>query len=138
MDTLADRLRALHDRVPDPSTGKPYTYRAMAHVLHERGAEVSASYLSQLFTGSRKQPSFTTVAALANFYGVSLAYFDLDDQEAPRSVLQQLDTLLLARDRRFQQMMARGATPTDRQALIHTLLEAIEEVNKDSDASESP
>lgn len=134
MDTLADRLRAIHERVLDPSTGKPYSYRSMAHVLHERGSDVSAPYLSQLFTGARTQPSFTTVRALATFYGVSLAYFDLEDKETPPAVLQQLDTLLLARDHRFRQFMTRGTTPEDRQALIDTLLEAIEEADKENGA----
>lgn len=136
MDTIADRLKALHDRVPDPSTGKPFTYRAMSHVLAERGHEISAPYLSQLFTGSRTSPSFSTVRALAGFYGVSLAYFDLADNETPRSVLQQLDMLAIARDQRFKQIMARGATQTDRQELIQALLEAIEEANRD-DSPES-
>lgn len=125
MDTFTDRLQALHERVLNPETGKPWTQRAVVAGLAEGGVNVSVTYLSQLLNGHRGRPSFEIVQGLAAFYGVSLNYFDLNDPQAATSVLQQLDTLELVRNRRFRQILTR-AHGDDRQEVLAALLDAID------------
>lgn len=52
--------------------GTPYTLREVSEALEER---VSVSYLSELRRGEVLSPSFDTIAALADFFGVDLASF---------------------------------------------------------------
>lgn len=108
-DTLSTRLRALHERVVDPATGRPYTQRAVSAALSEVGVSLSPAYFNQLLNGSRGQrPSFEVVQGLANFYGVPVAYFDLTDSQTHRTVLDEIDLLYLARDERFKTFMMRA------------------------------
>ncbi len=73
-DALAARLDALFHTVRDP-IGKPYTYARVAAALQAAGCPVSNSYLSQLRSGVRSNPSEQLLAALSAFFGVPLDYF---------------------------------------------------------------
>lgn len=73
-DALATRLDALFHTVRDPF-GRPYTYGQVAAALQTAGCPVSNSYLSQLRSGVRSNPSEALLAALSAFFGVPVDYF---------------------------------------------------------------
>jgi transcriptional regulator with XRE-family HTH domain len=58
------------------------------------GLRVSGAYLSAIRTGKRTKPSTDLLAALASFFGVSLAYFfDIDHADQVNAQLTALDEL---------------------------------------------
>ncbi|MER6776177.1 MULTISPECIES: helix-turn-helix domain-containing protein [unclassified Streptomyces] len=67
--------------------GKRWTNAEVAEELKRVNPEIKAGgvYLSQLRTGKRSNPSPDLLAALARFFGVSVAYFF--DDEVAESVL---------------------------------------------------
>ena len=80
---IAERLNRLWDaRQPE---GRPWTLREVADAVNtEAGYNlVSPQYLSVLRRGERTEPSFSILAALARFFGVSVEYFS-DDEETAR------------------------------------------------------
>jgi len=86
--TLASRLDDLF-RTVRPQ-GKHWTNAEVAAELKRAAPElkVGGVYLSQLRTGKRTNPSQELLAALAKFFGVSVAYFF--DEEVAGSVLAEL------------------------------------------------
>ncbi|MET9258852.1 helix-turn-helix domain-containing protein [Amycolatopsis sp. NPDC004079] len=86
--TLASRLDDLF-RTVRPQ-GRHWTNAEVAAELKRASPElkVGAVYLSQLRTGKRTNPSQELLAALAKFFGVSVAYFF--DDEVAGSVLSEL------------------------------------------------
>ncbi|WP_020657477.1 helix-turn-helix domain-containing protein [Amycolatopsis benzoatilytica] len=86
--TLASRLDDLF-RTVRPQ-GKHWTNAEVAAELKRVSPElkVGGVYLSQLRTGKRTNPSQELLAALAKFFGVSVAYFF--DEEVAGSVLAEL------------------------------------------------
>lgn len=82
---ITERLNRLWDaRQPD---GHPYTLREVADAVNaEVGYPlVSPQYLSVLRRGERTEPSFSILAALARFFGVSVEYFSADEGTARHS-----------------------------------------------------
>ncbi|WP_055563546.1 helix-turn-helix transcriptional regulator [Streptomyces atriruber] len=91
---LAERLNSLF-RKSRPE-GRQWTNDEVAAKIRETrpGVRVSGAYLSALRTGKRTSPSSELLTALANFFGVSAAYF-FDSQYSDRvdtqlAVLEQL------------------------------------------------
>ena len=86
--TLTVRLNDLFNTVRPQ--GRRWTNAEVAAELKRVSPElkVGAVYLSQLRTGKRTNPSQELLAALARFFGVSVAYFF--DEELADSVLAQL------------------------------------------------
>ena len=81
--TLAEKLDYLFKTV-HPRTRGEYTYREAAAVIEEQGGPtISASYIHQLRTGAKDNPTKRHLEGLAKFFGVSPAYF-FDDAEAER------------------------------------------------------
>jgi transcriptional regulator with XRE-family HTH domain len=81
--TLAQRLDHLF-RTVHPRHRGPYSYAEVAKAMEERGGPtISATYIWQLRTGLRDNPTKRHLEALADFFGVSPAYF-FDDAEAAR------------------------------------------------------
>ena len=76
---LTERLNFLLRTTPNPATGKPYTDRELADAINEaaRPGEdvISHTYLWQLRTGAKTNPTRLHLAALAAFFEVSPAYF---------------------------------------------------------------
>lgn len=72
--TFTDRLNRLFAAVRAPGHGA-YTNSEVIRALAEKGVHVSAPYMSQLRSGTRKRPSEHTVDALAEFFGVRPVYF---------------------------------------------------------------
>lgn len=72
--TVAARLNRLFDTIRPPGRGPLRNYEVLK-VLRGRGIEMSAPYLSQLRAGRRSHPSLDMLGPLADFFGVSVAYF---------------------------------------------------------------
>jgi len=131
MDTFGARLQALHERVLNPETGKPWMQKAVSEALKANGVEMSPTYFNQLLRGRKHAPSLEIAQALAAFYGVSLSYFDLTDNETAESVIQQLDTLQLLRDHRFRRLLTRSHSgASNRQEVLEAIVKALDEAER--------
>ncbi len=105
--TLADKLDQLFRTVHPRGRGE-YSYGEVAKAIEERGGPtVSATYIWQLRKGRRDNPTKRHLEALADFFGVSPAYF-FDDAEAER-IADQLALLTALRDAGARQIAARAA-----------------------------
>src|ERR1700761_158254 len=82
---LADRLDHLF-RTVHPKDRAPYTPAEVAKAINESAGErvISSTYIWQLRTGRRDNPTQRHLSALAAFFGVSPVYF-FDQAEADRN-----------------------------------------------------
>ncbi len=105
--TLAERLDELFTTM-HPAGGREYSYAHVARAVEELGApKVSATYIWQLRTGKRDNPTKRHIEALAAFFDVPPAYF-FDDQVAEQ-IRGQLQLLATLRDRGVRQVASRAA-----------------------------
>lgn len=89
--SIAEKLDTLFHTV-HPSGQGEYSHAAVAEAIREQqGVAISHTYIWQLRTGRRTNPTIQHLTALATFFGVPVAYF-LDDTEAAR-VEQDLELL---------------------------------------------
>ena len=73
---IAERLQRLWEI-------RPASLRDVADAITaETGREVSAQYLSQLRNGQRTEPSYSIIAAIATYFGVTPDYFRAPDDIA--------------------------------------------------------
>lgn len=94
--TLAQKLDQLFAVVHPRDRGE-YTYREVAAEVEARGGPtISASYIHQLRTGVKDNPTKKHLEALAAFFGVSPAYFF--DDVAAEKIDAQLALLAALRD----------------------------------------
>lgn len=105
---IADRLDHLF-RTVHPKGRKPYTLQEVAAAINEKAGKslVNYSYLSLLRRGKRKAPSPEVLQALADFFGVDLAYF-YSDEKASR-VDEQLKLAAALRDTDVARIATRAA-----------------------------
>ena len=84
---LADRLDHLF-RTVHPKDRGPYTPAEVAEAINETAGErvISSTYVWQLRTGRRDNPTQKHLSALAAFFGVSPMYF-FQQTEADRSAV---------------------------------------------------
>jgi hypothetical protein len=72
---LAAKLSRLFDTVRGPG-GRRYTSSEVVDAINAAGqAKMSPSYLSELLSGKKDNPSIWTVKALADFFGQPIDYF---------------------------------------------------------------
>ena len=122
-----DRLARLFATV-HPNGRGPYLLQEVAAAITAEGdVKMSASYLSQLRSGQKTNPSAAAVNALATFFHVDPKYF-FDDDYASR-MDRDLEMLVKLRDSGVRNIAARAAdlSPTSRQtieSLIETLRKA--------------
>ena len=94
---LAQRLNRLFATVHPAGRG-PWTLREVADAINSEAGEtiISASYLSQLRAGQRREPSHSRMAAIARFFGVDVDYFspEVSAEDADR----QTEVLTAMRD----------------------------------------
>lgn len=90
---LAERIDCLFRNHPSPRN-REYTYREVASTVSaQNGDKLSPSYVWQLRTGVKENPSMRHIEALARFFGVSPSYFfDSELTELPESELRLLAT----------------------------------------------
>ncbi|MEV0993004.1 helix-turn-helix domain-containing protein [Streptomyces sp. NPDC049949] len=89
--------------------GKRWTNAEVAEELKRVNPEIKAGgvYLSQLRTGKRSNPSPDLLAALARFFGVSVAYFF--DDEVAESVLGEMAAIEALRQAGVRSVAMRAA-----------------------------
>jgi transcriptional regulator with XRE-family HTH domain len=108
--SLAYKINKLFDRVRKPD-GKPYSSAEVAAWCQEHGVEnFSRAYLAYLRKGQRTNPTQQHLAALAEFFGVSPAYFFDDEQSALISA--QIDLAAALRDGSVRGLALRDLTDT--------------------------
>ena len=110
---LADRLDHLF-RTVHPKDRGPYTHAEVAEAINKvaGGNVISATYLWQLRTGRRDNPTRRHISALAAFFGVSPMYF-FDDAEAGRDDVQ-AELITALKDDSVREMALRAAGLSDR------------------------
>src|ERR1700759_5767574 len=104
--TFSARLNRLFDTVYPPGRG-PHTSAEVIAALKAEGITMSAPYLSQLRSGNRTNPSWATLAALANFFRIKSSYFT--DDEYYEKLDQELAWLGTMRDESGRRISLKGA-----------------------------
>ncbi|MFJ3912714.1 helix-turn-helix domain-containing protein [Streptomyces vinaceus] len=104
---LAVRLNDLFKTVRP--RGRQWTNAEVAEELKRANPDIKAGgvYLSQLRTGKRSNPSPDLLAALARFFGVSVAYFF--DDEVAESVLDEAAVVDVLRQAGVRSVAMRAA-----------------------------
>ncbi|MGQ0838543.1 helix-turn-helix domain-containing protein [Actinokineospora sp.] len=104
--TLADKLNRLVATVHPAGRG-PFTNEEIAAAIRaEQGVEVTHSAISAWRRGTRDNPTFRHLAALAKFFGIPIGYFS-DDAEAAR-LDEQLDLVAAWRDAQIRAIAMRA------------------------------
>lgn len=122
--TLADRLDYLMRTVHPPGRGE-YTHEEVAaEIAAQGGPTISGSYIWQLRTGRKDNPTKKHIEALARFFGVSPLYF-FDDTEAER-VEAELALLAAMRDQGIRRLALRssGLRPESLEAITSMVEQA--------------
>ncbi|GAA2273391.1 helix-turn-helix domain-containing protein [Streptomyces roseiscleroticus] len=141
--TLAERLDRLFITVHPKGRG-PYTYEEVASGIRRRGGPtISASYIWQLRTGAKDNPTKRHLEALSTFFGVKPAYF-FDDEESEQ-IAAELDALAAMRDSGVRSVAMRASGLSDRSLKIISEfierareLEGLAAAEKDSTSEENP
>ncbi|MFF2073797.1 XRE family transcriptional regulator [Kitasatospora sp. NPDC058162] len=122
--TLADKIDRLFQVVRRPDH-EPYTHDEVARACREAtGESFSATYLWQLRTGRRDNPTKRHLEALATFFQVSPVYF-FDDQQSAR-IGEELALLSALRDAGVRDVALRAvALSADGLGTISDMIEAI-------------
>lgn len=104
--TLADKIDALFRVVRRPNR-EPYSHEEVARACREAtGESFSATYLWQLRTGRRDNPTKRHLEALAQFFDVPVGYFFDDEQGA--AIAKELELLGALRDAGVRSMALRA------------------------------
>lgn len=105
--TIAARLEHLF-KVVHPADRGPYSNAEVAERINADAGEqvLSATYLWQLKTGKRTDPTRSRLTAIAKFFGVSPMYFYED--EAAERTNEQLKVLSALRDEGVRQLVLRA------------------------------
>ncbi len=77
--TLADKINKLFQAITDD--GREHSNEHVAQAISKTGITISQSYIWQLRKGKKDNPTMRHLQALANFFGVPVAYF-FDDTVA--------------------------------------------------------
>jgi transcriptional regulator with XRE-family HTH domain len=122
--SFADRLDRLFREVHPPNRG-PYAAREVAETIEQRtGVSISAGAIQALRTGTRTNPKQQTIQALADFFGVSPAYFFGEEQSAQSHAEVQLRAAM--RDAGVRQVAMRaGGLSSASLELITSLIEKV-------------
>lgn len=73
--TFGERLNRLFETVHPPGRG-PHSLHEVAKAINDEGeVKISSSYLSQLRSGQKTNPSAAAVAAMARFFRIRTDYF---------------------------------------------------------------
>ncbi|MFJ2716897.1 XRE family transcriptional regulator [Streptomyces sp. NPDC087437] len=114
--TLAGRLDRLFITVHPKGRG-PYSYEEVASGIRRRGGPtISASYIWQLRTGAKDNPTKRHLEALSAFFGVKPAYF-FDDDESEK-IAAELEALAAMRDAGVRSVALRASGLSDKSLKI--------------------
>ncbi|RJQ67615.1 helix-turn-helix domain-containing protein [Pseudonocardiaceae bacterium YIM PH 21723] len=95
--SFAEKLNRLFEVILDGRLARPYRNAEVASAITARGTTISDTYIGQLRSGRKDNPTLRHVEALAEFFGVPAAYF-LNDNDSGR-IEQQLRSLEEAQGR---------------------------------------
>ncbi|GAA0495610.1 XRE family transcriptional regulator [Paractinoplanes deccanensis] len=110
--SIAEKLDRLFRSVRPAGQGEP-SYMAVSEAIRaDQGVPISHTYIWQLRTGRRGNPTIQHLTALATYFGVPVAYF-LDDEQAAR-VDSQLELLRTIRDAGVTEIALRAADVSPR------------------------
>lgn len=132
--TLAEKLDRLFG-ADHARGGREYTYREVADAIQARGGPtISVGYLWQLRKGLKDNPTKKQLEALADFFGVSPAYF-FDDEQA-RRIDAELELLVALRDAGVRHVAFRASgLSTESLRRITELIDRVRELEGLPDAS---
>ncbi|MDQ6670673.1 MAG: XRE family transcriptional regulator [Chloroflexota bacterium] len=123
---LTEKLERLFRAIHPRGRGE-YTYREVADGIRARGlAPISGTYVWQLRTGQRSNPTMKHIEGLAAFFGVPVNYFFNDD--VATRVDTELDMIVALRETpiRHIALRASGLSPES----LSAIAEMIEHVRK--------
>jgi transcriptional regulator with XRE-family HTH domain len=110
--SIAEKLDRLFRQARDAGRTEP-SYMAVAEAIRtDQGVPISHTYIWQLRTGKRDNPTVQHLTALARYFGVPVAYFLDDDQT--RRVDGQLELLQTLRDAGVTEIALRAADVSPR------------------------
>ena len=115
--SIAEKLDRLFRELRRADQAEP-SYMAVAEAIRAgQGVPISHTYIWQLRTGRRDNPTVAHLTALATYFGVPVAYF-LDDEQA-RRVDAQLELLRTLREAGVTQIALRaaGVSPRGRETI---------------------
>jgi transcriptional regulator with XRE-family HTH domain len=110
--SIAEKLDRLFREVRGAGQPEP-SYMVVAEAIRAtQDVQISHTYIWQLRTGRRDNPTVAHLTALATYFGVPVSYF-LDDEQT-RRVDAQLDLLRTIRDAGVTQIALRAADVSPR------------------------
>jgi transcriptional regulator with XRE-family HTH domain len=135
--SFSERLDHLFRTVHPMGRGE-YSYREVAKAIEDHhGTTISASYLNQLRTGVKDNPTKRHIEALAAFFGVPPSYFF--DSRAAARIDQELDLLAALRDSGVRQIAMRAAgLPPEGLESVRQIIELARNVSGLPDGDEQP
>lgn len=110
--SIAEKLDRLFRQVRPAGQAEP-SYMAVAEAIRrDQDVAISHTYIWQLRTGRRDNPTVTHLTALAGYFGVPVSYF-LDDEQT-RRIDGQLELLRTIRDAGVTEIALRAADVSPR------------------------
>jgi transcriptional regulator with XRE-family HTH domain len=136
---LAERLDQLF-RTVHPKDRGPYTPAEVAEGINEAAGErvISSTYIWQLRTGRRDNPTQRHLAALAGFFGVSPLYFFNQPDPDGETVPPELAVALQDEDLRAMALRAAGLSGRALRAIREMIESARAVEGLDADGSHNP
>lgn len=125
---LGQRLERLFEETRRPD-GQLWTISYLAEELRARGQDVSRQYLGALMTGERGEPRISLVEAIADVFGVPVAYFT--DDWLGQAFAEALPVLLAMRDPHVAALLRRpdlhqvAAALVGRESVLEARMEAL-------------
>ncbi len=125
---VGQRLEQLFEETRRPD-GQLWTISYLAEELKARGQDVSRQYLGALMTGDRGEPRISLVEAIADVFGVPVAYFT--DDWLGQAFAEALPVLLAMRDPNVAALLRRpdlhqvAAALVGRESVLEARLEAL-------------
>ncbi|MGH7749475.1 MAG: hypothetical protein ACREQ5_32620 [Candidatus Dormibacteria bacterium] len=114
--TVAEKLSRLFE-VMHPPGARPLSTREIANRVKKQGGSISPTYVSELRTGKKTNPSLEQIMWLAAAFGVSAGYFT--DPDVAQRVDAELDRLAEHHhNAQLQELAAQAATITERTASL--------------------
>ncbi|MEU7908105.1 helix-turn-helix domain-containing protein [Actinoplanes sp. NPDC049118] len=126
---LAQRIDKLFKTVRP--RGREYTYDEVAHGCEAMAGTFSKTYVWQLRTGQRDNPTKRHLEALAAFFGVPVAYFF--DDEAAAQIDSQLELAVALRDAAVRDIALRAMTMDE--ATRRSVAQIVREISNIRDSS---
>ncbi len=124
--SLADKLNYLFATVHPRGRGE-YTHEEVAEEISRRGVtSVSHTYIWQLRSGIKSNPTMAIIEALSDFFGVPPAYFF--DQEAAARIDTELELLEAMRDTDVRRLAIRASNLSSES--LRTIIEMVDRVGE--------